>query len=201
VEVIMDWLTVLGAWTLSFGLRLALPVADGDRPATPPLSELRKAVQLREVECAAAQAALTEARARLAEAEGKKDEAAAQWRKLVPYHESRLQEVRALYARGNICTGEPYHTAAGQLAVARARAADAEGKPEALLAELPKVIAYYEWRLHFSRTLRENHAIPEDEARKEEAESAWQLRQARQRLDQLTNRPGAPSGGSSPKPE
>jgi hypothetical protein len=57
-----------------------------------------------------------------------------------------------------------------------------EGKRDELLAELPKVIAYYDLRVRACETLRERRAIAEKEAQEALKEYRAELRWARERL-------------------
>ncbi len=139
-------------------------------------------VEQQERELSAAEAARAEARARLATAKGKSELAAAQWRKVVAHRESRLKAVKAMYVKGRICSPEPFQEALGAVAVARVRLADVEGKRDDLLAELPKVIAYYELRVRTYESLSERRAILEKEAQVALQEYHGELRWARERL-------------------
>jgi thioredoxin-related protein len=151
----------------------------------PSVEELKRQVEQREQEAGAAQAALAAARARLARAEGKRELAAAEWRKVLAHDEGRLKAVQDLYARGRICSAEPLEEAQGAVAVDRVWLADLEGKRDDLLAELPKAIAYYEFRVRWYESLRQHAAIPEGEAQQALKESGEELRRARERLAAL----------------
>src|SRR5438045_3311497 len=62
--------------------------------------------------------------------------------------EQREQELRAVQvARGGICSDEPLQEAQGAVAGARAWLAEMQGRRDDLLAALPQVIAYHEWRI------------------------------------------------------
>src|SRR5262249_45934223 len=132
--------------------------------APPTVEELKRVVEQREEELRAAQLTLAVARARLAWAEGKAELAAAEWRTVLRHHADRLKVVRDLIAHGRICSEEPLQEAQGAVAVARAGLAEAEGRPDDLRAELPKVIAYYQRRIQRYQSLRQHKAIPEEEA-------------------------------------
>jgi hypothetical protein len=164
--------------------RVALEAAPAQHPQ-PSVAELRRLVERREQEAGAAQAALAAARARLARAERKRELAAAEWRKVLAHDEGRLKAVQDLYARGRVCSDEPLQEAQGAVAVDRVWLADLEGRRDDLLAELPKVIAYYEFRVRWYESLRRHAAIPEREAQQALKESGEELRRARERLAAL----------------
>jgi hypothetical protein len=126
-------------------------------------ADLQQEVAQPEEQLARAEAALAMARARLAEQDGRRELAAAEWRKAVGYFQRRLGEATALAASGRLCTREPLDEAAGQLAIVRCRLAEAERDREALLRQLRGVIAYYEQRAERVRRLRDAKAIPADE--------------------------------------
>jgi hypothetical protein len=136
-------------------------------------------VEQREQELSAAQVALAYARARLARAEGKLKLAAAEWRKVLRHREGHLKAVEQRYARGVICSPEPLQEARGAVAVARARLAEADGKRGDLRAELPKVIAYHEWRIQRFQALLRKRVIAEKEAQAALKASETELRWAR----------------------
>src|SRR4051794_23822613 len=97
--------------------------------------------------------------------------------------EQREQQLRAVQVNlGRICSDEPLREAQGAVAVARAWLAEAEGRRDDLLAALPKVIAYHEWRIQRYQSLLRGRAIPEEEARATLKESEAELRRARGRL-------------------
>jgi hypothetical protein len=166
------------------------------------VEELKRRVEQREQEASEAAAALALARARLAIAEGKAQLAAREWRKVLVHSESRLKVVKDLYAQGRICFAESLPEAQGAVAVARARLADAEGRRGELLAGLPKVIAYHEWRIEKYQTLLRHRAIAEKDAQEAVSESAVELRWARERLAALRGKApgtqGKTGGGDRP---
>jgi hypothetical protein len=97
--------------------------------------------------------------------------------------EQREQELRAVQAaRGRICSDEPLQEAQGAVAVARARLAQMQGRRDDLQAELPKVIAYHEWRVRRYQSLLLHKAITQMEAQAALQESGEELRWARERL-------------------
>src|SRR5262249_49119939 len=94
----------------------------------PSLDELRAEVEQRQQNLERAEADLAEARGWLALAEGRKQQAAAEFQKVVSFREARL---KALLARlGQICDPRTLADAEGELAVARVHVAEAEGKVE-----------------------------------------------------------------------
>jgi hypothetical protein len=189
------------SFALGVALALLLPAALPAQRPQPSVEELKRQVAQREEELRAAQAALAAARARLAEAEGKAEVAAAEWRTVLAHAEGRLKAVREQYAQGRICTAEPYQEAQGAVAIARVRLAEAEGKRDTLLAELPKVIAYYEQRVRYDEALSRHKAISEQEAQQSLKESGEELRRARERLAALRGTPASPDkAGKEGKP-
>jgi thioredoxin-related protein len=188
----------LGRWVAP---RTDARVASLTQHPQPSVEELRRLVEQREQEAGAAQAALAAARARLARAEGKRELAAAEWRKVLAHDEGRLQAVRELCARGRICSAEPLEEALGAVAVDRVWLADLEGSRDDLLAELPKAIAYYEFRVRWYESLRRHVAIPEGEAQQALKESGEELRKAQERLAALRGTPASrvkPGKGGKP---
>jgi hypothetical protein len=177
------------SFALTAALALLFPTALPAQLTQPPVEELKRLVEQREQEFSAAQAALAAARARLARAEGKSELAAAEWRKVLSHHESRLKAVQAQYAQGRVCSAEPLEEARGAVAVARAWLADVEGGRDDLRAELPKVIAYYELRIRTYQSLRRHKAIPEQEAQEALKEFGDELRWAKERLAALRGEP------------
>jgi hypothetical protein len=122
---------------------------------------------------------LAEARAHLAEAEGRRFTAAEEWRKVIAHRTERMH----LLTSGKICCspGEVV-ICRGQLAEARCQAADLEGDAALLAAELPKVIAGCKARIEMYRRLREAGAIAADDS-KDERVAGEALRRAEERLD------------------
>jgi hypothetical protein len=166
------------------------------------VEELKRSVEQREQEFAEAQAARALARARLATAEGKAEVAAAEWRKVLRHAEGRLKAVQDLLARGRICSAEPLRHAQGEVTVARAWLADAEGRRVDLFLELPKVIAYHEWRIQTYQSLLRNKAVGEEDAKEAMKEAGEELRRARDRLAPLRGDPASPDKtGNGSKPQ
>jgi hypothetical protein len=185
--------------SLALGVILLFPVALPAQPAQPSVEELRRQVEQKEQELNDAQAALASARARLAKAEGKTELAAAEGRKVVAHAEGRLKALLDLYARGRgPCTDEALREAQGAIAIARVWVADVEGKRDDLLAELPKVIAYYERRVQRYETLRAVGAVSEQEAREAVKADESELKQARDRLAALRDAPATRDKGGKP---
>jgi hypothetical protein len=189
--------------SLVLGAALALPVS-GAPPAPgtqPSVEELKRLVEQREQELGAAQVALALARARLAGAEGKAEVAAAEWRKVLRHAEGRLKAVQDLIAQGRICSDESLRHAQGETAVARAGLAEAEGRRDDLRAEMPKVIAYHEWRIQRYQSLLQHKAIAEGDAQEALKEFGEELRRARDRLAGLRGDPAGPDKtGNGSKP-
>jgi hypothetical protein len=154
-----------------------------------PTAEDPKRVEQQELPEAQVAAAI--ARARLAWAECKAELAAAEWRTLLRHYEARLKVVQDLTTRGRLCSVEPYLEAQGSVAVARAWLAEAEGKRDDLLAALPKVIAYHEWRIQRYQALRLHGVIPDAEVQAALKEPEKDLGWARQRLDGLRRDPAS----------
>jgi hypothetical protein len=177
----------------SFALGAALvalsPNSSAARDAPPTVEELKRVVERKERELQVAQIALAVARTRLALAEGKKELAAAEARTLIRYYEKRLKFVQDQIAKGRICNEEPLIQAEGALAVARAWLAEAEGKRAELLAELPRVIAYEEWRIKRYHSLLELKAISEETAEEGSKQPKQDLQWARERLAELRGEP------------
>ena len=122
-------------------------------------------------------------------------------KRLVEQREQQLRAVQA--ALGRTCSDEPLREAQGAAAVARARLAQRQGRRDDLLAALPKVVAYHEWRIQRWQSLLLHKAIPEEEARAALKESETELRWARERLaclrgDQVV--PPAPPRRAPPRP-
>ena len=158
-------------------------------PAPPTVAELKRVVEQKEQELSAAQIALTVARARLARAEGKAELAAKESRTLLRYYEGELKLVQDQLAQGRLCFVEPLRQAEGSVAVARAWLAEAENRRDDLIAELPRVIAYHEWRIRFYQRSVKQMVITEQEAGEVLKESETDLRWARERLAQLRGGP------------
>jgi hypothetical protein len=178
------------SFALAAALAVLFPTASLAQPARPNVEELKRGVEQREQELRDAQIALAVARGRLALAEGKAELAAAEWRKVLRHHEGHLKVVQDLLARGRLCSVEPLKEAQGSVAVARAWLAEAEGRRDDLRAELPKVIAYHEWRMERHQCLRRPGVISEEVADEAIKVSETELGEARERLARL---PGDPT--------
>jgi chromosome segregation ATPase len=187
---------------LGAALTVIAPRADTGERAQSTVEDLRREVEQREQELGAAQIALTAARYRLALAEGKAELAAAECRTLLQRYEARLKAVQDLATEGRLCNGAPLRDAQGSVAVVKAWLAEAEGKRDDLVAELPKVIAYYEWQIKTCQSMREQRVISEEEAQEVVKESATELRRARERLANLRGDPAKQDkarNGGNPK--
>ena len=172
---------------VAFGVALVLllPATAPAQFTQPPVDELRRLVTEKEQEFSAAQAALAAARARLAKTEGKNALAAAEWRKVLAYEESRLKAVLESYIRKPPCSGETLEEAQGKVAIARAWLADVEGRRDDLRVELPKVITYYERHMRRYQLLSRYKAITDQEAQQALNEDGPELKWARDRFAEL----------------
>jgi len=153
--------------------------------------ELRAEVQRRERAKADPSKAewVAEARARLAEAEGRSEAAAVEWRKVIRCRTAALEDLERLLRAGRLCSGIDLILRRGSLAEARYRLAEVERDRAAVAAELPKVVSYYEARLDLFASLGKAGAIgPENAA--EERDVPRELRKARLRLDSVSIKPG-----------
>jgi hypothetical protein len=132
---------------------------------------------------------LIEARARLAEAEGRPGAAADEWKKLVTYHQERIAGLKKLASQ--ICSPIDFVEARGCLADARCKVADVERDWATLAAELPNVIAWYEKQLEIYERLRERG---EWDTEFEEAEKYYRskLSKAQTRLEIIRKKAGPP---------
>jgi hypothetical protein len=189
---------MLSSFALGAAFAALSPEANLAQQAQPTVEELKRVVEQKEKELHAAQAALAVARARLAQAEGKVELAAAEWRMVLSHYEGRLKVVQDLIKQGRLCSDEPLRQAEGSVAVAHAWLADAEGKRDDLLAALPNVIAYYDWRIQRYQSLRQHRAIPEEVAQEALKESDTELRWARERLAGLRGNSASQNKGSKP---
>jgi hypothetical protein len=152
---------------------------------------LRAEVAQRESERDRAEIALATARARLAKAEGKTELAIAEGRKVVQYRDEYLKMWQELYATGRWCGSQSeLREAEGAAAIARAWLADVEDRRDVLLAELPKVIAYYEGQIRMSQALLKAGAIRETEAKATLAKYGEELGRAKERLAATKGEPG-----------
>jgi hypothetical protein len=135
-----------------------------------------------------AQAALALARARLAMAEGKLEQAAPEWRKVVAYYEGQLKIFRAFFTSRRYCGSSEERArvlemAQGNLADARASLAEAERKPECVVAELEWVVFFREKQaIRLRRQVRYDPA-PSVELKQELATAEKTFQEASQRLD------------------
>jgi hypothetical protein len=189
--------------TIGLGLALVIPLpaaSPRDCPG-PPIEKLRRLVEQRNQESAAAEVAIASARAHLAKAEGKTDMAAAEGRKVVRYYEDQLAAVRKEIAKGRVCFREPLDEAEGAVAIAGAWLADIENRRDDLLVELPKVIAYHEGRIRRYDALLAAKAIDEAEAKAALEEIRAELRRAKDRLAAVRGlAAGSPKLGHNGKP-
>jgi hypothetical protein len=181
------------AFSLAMAVGLLPPRSLVAQLVQPPIEELRREVEQKERELSEAQVAASSARAQLARAEGKLELAAEEWRKVLLHRESRLGRVRDLVAQGRICDAGPLEEAQGAVAVGRVWLADVEGRRDVPRVELPKVIAYYEWRTRRYENLLRCQAIPEKEARETLEEIGEELRRAQRRFSALQGDPGGVS--------
>jgi hypothetical protein len=157
----------------------------------PSVTELRAEVGRRQRE--RDEAALAEAKGRLALAEGRKEDATAEFRKVVSYREARL---KALLARpGMICDPHILVEAKGQLAVARARVAEAEGDLERLAALLPDVVSHYRSRIDRDEKLLRARVVRPEEVRGDFRKLNRELQAARDRLDEVRGQLARNKGG------
>jgi hypothetical protein len=126
------------------------------------------------------------ARARLATAERRTEAARSQWRTVIASREARLAQFEARLARGVECNPAELVMHRGSVAEARCGLAEVERDRAALARELPKVIDFHEARLKLLDHLRTSRAIRPEEAAEDERASRQALRQARARLDAVT---------------
>jgi hypothetical protein len=124
------------------------------------------------------------ARARLAAAQGKTGEARAEWQKVIATRVARLD---VLLSGRLDCDPSDIALYRGAVAEARRGLAEVEGDQAALARELPQVIAYHEARLERLDDLRKRGAYYAEETDEERA-IRKELRQARQRLDDVKRR-------------
>jgi hypothetical protein len=161
----------------------AFPGPRGTASDQASLAKLRAEVQQLQQEADRAEAALADAKGRLALAEGRKQQAAAEFGKLVRYREAQLRDLIA--RSGRICEQRPFTVAHGELAVARVRIAEAEDKLDRLAGLLPDVVAYHQGSIAFVERLLNARAIDPEEARKELRQLRSELQKARDRLDEI----------------
>jgi hypothetical protein len=130
---------------------------------------------------------LAQARAELAEMEGRYPAAGAEWRKVIALRNKWLEWMLSPLA---CCGNAEIAMYRGYLAEARWRLAEAEKDWPAIEAELPKVILGYKQEMEFLRELRKFQAI--DEGDTAEREVAEKLRAAQSRLEHLKKKPHSP---------
>lgn len=203
----MPWTTLI---LLLFGLlvpgRSVLASPPGkvsDRVVRDEVPALKATVQRLEQELARAKGDptkaedLAEARARLAEAEGRKATAATEWRKVLAWRRAKLADAERLVKRGLYCgSALEFVLLRGRVAEARYKLAEVEGNRAAAAAELPDVIAYYEASLERVQKLRQVRAIRPEEANDLERGLHRDLGKARSRLKATSNR-AQPAGSVS----
>jgi hypothetical protein len=185
LEVAMSQTTIL--LSLSVLASLLSPSALLAQPRQPSVEDLKRQVEEKEKVVNFAQAELALARTRLAKAEGKKELAIAEGLKVLSYRESVLKDVQK--ASGRICSPWPFEEALGEVAIARVWLAELEGRRDDLRAELPKVIAWYEFQIKHYKRAFEVMVIAEKEAKENIKECEEKLRQARDRLASLATSP------------
>jgi hypothetical protein len=164
-------------------------VADGVLELKAEVERLQRHVDLAPSaeEISEACAALFEARARLAEAEGKPAVAAAEWRKVLAHRVDEETRIERLLKQGKLCIGIAPAMLQGPVADARCHLAEVERNRAVLAAELPKVIAYRQAQLEQLKTLRDHRAYPAEETSEERA-MRDALRKARLLLDAVKAR-------------
>ncbi len=162
---------------------LLLLVTDGDQEAKARLAQLQTEVTLRDYEFRLAEHALLAARARRALDEGRRETAAGYYRKLVVAVELEVTHVERIrrFARGCISEIE-YLNIVGELAIARCGLAEAEGRPDVLVTQLPKAIACLKVVILGNTKLRQCGVISPAEAIQANEKLAGDLRRAEQRL-------------------
>jgi hypothetical protein len=197
----MTWTATLGSFALGAAFAAPIPAAAQANRKGPSVAELRQMVEQREQEAAAAEAALALARSRLAHAEGKPEQAAAEGRKVVRYYEGKLKVVREFYASGRACIIEPLQEAEGEAAIARAWLAEVENRRDDLRTELPKVITHCDQRIRYYQGLLQHKLIDEVEAQVATKRFEEERRSARERLTALgKDAIGADEPGKGGKP-
>lgn len=183
----MMWTTLLLALTLASPLPAADPTPNGKSFAEKEVSD--------------AEIARTYERARRAQAHCDVQNAAAEWRKILRYHQSGLKRVKRMCARGVCCSVDTLRNAEGAVAVAQARLAEVEGRKSDLQAELPRVIEFYEARMREIQNLLLHRAISDKDAQQSLKELREELRWARKRLTSLrgdSSTQDSPGHGSRP---
>jgi hypothetical protein len=131
-------------------------------------------------------AQVAEARARLAELEGRPWAAVAEWKKVLAHRTERLEQMTS----GKICCSPREGVICrGGVAEARCRIAEIERDWDLLAAELPKAIAGYKARVEMYQALREARAIDADDV-KDEQVAREELRKAERRFDVVRKKLG-----------
>ncbi|HZU34458.1 MAG TPA: hypothetical protein VFA18_01045 [Gemmataceae bacterium] len=182
-------LVLLGLLVPGWSVLASPPEKVSDQVVRDEVPALKAAVQRLERELARAKANpaqaedLAEARARLAEAEGRKATAASEWRKVLAWRRAKLADSERLVKTGLYCGSSlELVLLRGRVAEARYKLAEVEGDRAIVAAELPEVIAYYEASLERLQKLRQVHAISPEEANDLERGLRRELGKARSRL-------------------
>jgi hypothetical protein len=162
-------------------LGVAVAVFTGTAHPASPVDEPKR-VEQKEPELQESQVASTLVRLRQARADGKTVVVIAEGRKLLRYYEANLKSVLEEATKGRLCSEWPLREAEGMVAVTRVWLAEAENKRQDLAAELPKVIAYHEWRIRSYQALHKNGLIPDEERDQEVRKSEIELERAKRRL-------------------
>jgi len=166
------------------------PASAGDEPS---VEALRAEVTQRESELHRAEFALAIARSRLAKAEGKTELAIAEGRKVVQYRDQELKMYQELYRiDGGGGAQAELRRAEGAAAIARVWLAEVENRRDVLLAELPKLIAYYDGQIRMHQALLKVGGIDPTEAKASIAKDSEELRRAKERLAAAKGEPGKP---------
>jgi hypothetical protein len=160
-------------------LVLCLGLLCGDLPAPAPEAYQADEQQAVTTDKEAAQA---EARALQALARGKRDKAVLERRQVVQFYEAQLKRAigRSLWD----CDAH-VEDAEGELAVARARLADAEGDLKSLVALLPRVVRHHERTIQRYERLLEFRAVSPDEVLDAQWEAREGIRKAEERLAEV----------------
>lgn len=164
---------------------LLILLALGAEPPQPTVETLNGEVHILKRESELAEAKLAWARARLAKAEGKRDVAAAEGRKVLAYYEAEWKVNKDLAAKG-ACLSEPaMYELEHSLREVRVWVADVEGNREVLRAELPTYIAFHQKRVRMYKDLQRLKAVPAKAGEDAIAESEASIRRAQERLAEL----------------
>jgi hypothetical protein len=175
----ITWLVLVVAGVVS-------PLAPGAEPPSPTVETLKAEVYILKRESELAEAKLGWARARLAKAEGKRDVAAAEGRKVVAYFESMWQEITK--GRG-CCVEAEVRAVQRSLLEARVLVAEVEGRDDVLRAELPRLAEYHEWRMRHYRELLMRKDVVEKVGQDAIDDSRAELRRTNDRLAGLRAKP------------